>query len=61
LDEIGREKGVEPAAIEVWFADEARIGLKNKVTRRLAKRGTPPSAGGPTNRLGLYLVAREKL
>ena len=34
LDEIGREKGVEPAAIEVWFADEARIGQKNKITRR---------------------------
>ena len=44
LDEIGREKGVEPAAIEVWFADEARIGQKNKITRRWAKRGTRPSA-----------------
>ena len=41
---IGREKGVEPAAIEVWFADEARIGQKNKITRRWAKRGTRPSA-----------------
>ena len=44
LDEIGREKGVEPAAIEVWFADEARIGQKNKITRRWAKRGARPSA-----------------
>ena len=44
LDEIGREKGVEPSAIEVWFADEARVGQKNKVTRRWAKRGTRPSA-----------------
>ncbi|HEY6520289.1 MAG TPA: IS630 family transposase [Roseiarcus sp.] len=43
-NEIGREKGVEPAAIEVWFADEARIGQKNKITRRWAKRGTRPSA-----------------
>jgi transposase len=23
-----------PAAIEIWFADEARIGQKNKITRR---------------------------
>ena len=30
--------------IEVWFADEARIGQKNKITRRWAKRGTRPSA-----------------
>ena len=48
LDEIGREKGVEPAAIEVWFADEARIGQKNKITRRWAKRGTR-SASAPTD------------
>jgi hypothetical protein len=32
--EIAQEKGVEPAAIEVWFADEARSGQKNKITRR---------------------------
>jgi hypothetical protein len=30
--------------IEIWFQDEARIGQKNKVTRRWAKRGTRPSA-----------------
>jgi hypothetical protein len=30
--------------IEVWFADEARIGQKNKITRRWARRGTRPSA-----------------
>ena len=30
--------------IEVWFADEARIGQKNKLTRRWARRGTRPSA-----------------
>jgi len=29
---------------EIWFADEARIGQKNKITRRWAKRGTRPSA-----------------
>ena len=31
---IGREKGVAPDAMEVWFADEARVGEKNKMTRR---------------------------
>jgi len=35
------EPGVE---IELWFQDEARIGQKNKITRRWAKRGTRPSA-----------------
>jgi DDE superfamily endonuclease len=44
VEEIGREKGVDPGTIEVWFADEARIGQKNKITRRWAKRGTRPSA-----------------
>ena len=33
-----------PAAIEVWFADEARVGQKNKITRRWARRGTRPAA-----------------
>jgi hypothetical protein len=31
-------------AIELWFQDEARIGQKNKITRRWARRGTRPSA-----------------
>ena len=44
LEEIGCKKGVDPGAIEVWFADEARIGQKNKITRRWAKRGSCPSA-----------------
>ncbi len=35
------EKNVE---IEVWWQDEARIGQKNKLTRRWAKRGTRPRA-----------------
>ena len=30
--------------IEIWFQDEARIGQKNKITRRWARRGTRPSA-----------------
>ena len=30
--------------IELWFTDEARVGQKNKITRRWARRGTRPSA-----------------
>ena len=31
-------------AVEIWFQDEARIGQKNKITRRWARRGTRPRA-----------------
>jgi hypothetical protein len=44
LDAIAHEKAIDSDKIEVWFADEARIGQKNKITRRWAKRGTRPSA-----------------
>ena len=30
--------------MELWWHDEARIGQKNKITRRWARRGTRPSA-----------------
>jgi hypothetical protein len=36
--------GVALDDIELWFADEARIGQKNKITRRWARRGTRPCA-----------------
>jgi hypothetical protein len=39
---VAEKTGGEP--IEIWFGDEARIGQKNKITRRWAKRGTRPSA-----------------
>src|SRR5260370_13222528 len=43
LDAIAeREAAGKP--IEIWFQDEARIGQKNKITRRSARRGTQPSA-----------------
>ena len=32
------------ARIEIWFHDEARVGQKNKITRRWARRGTRPRA-----------------
>jgi hypothetical protein len=39
-----REKGIAAGNIEIWFADEARVGQKNKITRRWARRGTRPAA-----------------
>ena len=35
---------VDDREIEIWFQDEARVGQKNKITRRWAKRGSRPSA-----------------
>ncbi|MFL5189779.1 MAG: IS630 family transposase [Microvirga sp.] len=42
LKAVTQTAGGKP--IEIWFADEARVGQKNKITRRWAKRGTRPSA-----------------
>src|SRR5476651_1320482 len=44
MDEVAHEKAVNVETIEIWFQDEARVGQKNKITRRWAKRGTRPSA-----------------
>src|SRR4051794_40135456 len=41
-DAVGGVHTIKP--LEIWFADEARIGQKNKITRRWAQRGTRPSA-----------------
>jgi hypothetical protein len=35
---VAEKTGGQP--IEIWFGDEARVGQKNKITRRWAKRGT---------------------
>lgn len=55
MDEIAREKSVAPEHIEIWFADEARIGQKNKITRRWAKRGTRPSAPSDQRTASTYI------
>ena len=39
-----REKVGSGVALEIWFQDEARIGQKNKITRRWVRRGTRPNA-----------------
>ena len=41
---IAQDKGIAVGDIEIWFGDEARVGQKNKITRRWARRGTRPSA-----------------
>ena len=41
--------------LEIWFADEARVGQKNKITRRWAKRGTRPSAPKDQRTASAYL------
>jgi hypothetical protein len=42
LAEIATAVGGKP--LEIWFTDEARVGQKNTITRRWAKRGTRPAA-----------------
>ena len=42
-------------AIEIWFQDEARVGQKNKITRRWAKRGTRPSAPHDQRTASVYI------
>jgi hypothetical protein len=41
--------------IEIWFQDEARIGQKNKITRRWAERGTRPVAAHDQRTASAYL------
>jgi hypothetical protein len=55
LEEVAREKGVEPGAVEVWFGDEARIGQKNKMARRRARRGTRPAAPSDQRTASTYI------
>jgi hypothetical protein len=41
--------------LEIWFADEARIGQKNNLTRRWAKRGSRPAAPRDQRTQSTYL------
>src|ERR671926_849810 len=41
--------------VEIWFADEARIGQKNKLTRRWARRGSRPAAPKDQRTASAYL------
>ena len=55
MEEIAREKGVATDKIEIWFTDEARVGQKNKITRRWAKRGSRPSAPHDQRTVSTYI------
>jgi hypothetical protein len=44
LTGVAREQNLGLDAIDIWFADEARVGQKNGITRRWARRSTTPSA-----------------
>jgi hypothetical protein len=39
-----REEVGDGMSVEIWWQDEARIGQKNKITRRWAAKGTRPRA-----------------
>ncbi len=41
---VARRLATDTANMEIWFGDQARIGQKNKITRRWARRGSRPSA-----------------
>ena len=49
-------KGVE---IELWWQDEARIGQKNKLTRRWARRGTRPRVPRDQRTEWAYIFGRS--
>ena len=53
MEEIRQAVGGKP--LEIWFADEARVGQKNKITRRWAKRGTRPSASKDQRTASAYI------
>jgi putative transposase len=52
---IAQERGLDRSTIEVWFADEARVGQKNKIARRWAKRGSRPSAPSDQRTASTYI------
>jgi hypothetical protein len=55
LDAIARNQGIARDDIEVWFTDEARIGQKNKITRRWARRGSRPAAPADQRTASTYI------
>jgi hypothetical protein len=41
LEEVAREKEIAADAIEIWIADETRVGQKNKITPSLGPPWQP--------------------
>ena len=52
---VARRRGLDAGDIEIWFGDEARIGQKNKITRRWARRGSRPSAPSDQRTVSTYI------
>ena len=52
---VAHQKGIDVADIEIWFEDEARIGQKNKITRRWARRGSRPPAPSDQSTASAYI------
>ena len=42
-------------SVELWWADEARVGQQTQLTRRWAKRGTRPSAARDQRRSSAWI------
>jgi hypothetical protein len=61
VETIAQERGLHPSDIEVWFADEARVGQKNKITRRWARRGSRPSAPSDQRTASTYIFGANYL
>jgi DDE superfamily endonuclease len=55
MGQIAHAKGIGRDKVEIWFADEARIGQKNKITRRWALRGTRPAAARDQRTASTYI------
>lgn len=53
MAEVAQAVGGKP--IEIWFSDEARVGQKNSITRRWARRGTRPAASKDQRTASAYL------
>ena len=53
MEEIRQAVGGKP--LEIWFADEARVGQKNKIARRWARRGTRPRAPHDQRTSSVYI------
>ena len=63
LEEIGREKGVDPSAIELWFADKSRVGQEQDHPplgqARLAPRAPRATSGPPRPTFSARSVRRK--
>ncbi len=55
LAPVARQQNIDVADIEIWSGDEVRVGQKNKITRRWARRGSRPSAPSDQRTASTYI------